>query len=260
MLAGLDRVLVCLPERDPFVPLLEAAARIAAALGVATVDTVAAPEHDLHASGRGLIPRLFGHRAGDIHLTWSAAQTAELAARLADHRSLVVACPRDARHLSKRTPAAVLAESAVVGGRSVLTVVDPDRDTPAVVMSAVVMAACRDLRRVIACFPWYDEAAIASDDAEARAIAERQEKLAIFLARIPTSDVVVEPCVVFSPIRRRSACRLAIEHDAAIVVATEWLDVNRPILVLPPAVACRPRPPSRLAALWAHFLDGPLRA
>jgi hypothetical protein len=259
MLASVDRLLVCLPERSSIVELLEESARIATVLAVPSIEIVAAPAHDLHASRRRLIPSIFGRRAGDIHLTWSAARTADLAAAVADHRSLIVARPREARRVSRRTRAAVLALTAPIRGDSVLTLVNPDRDTPAVVMAALVMAACLELRRVVVCYPWYDEAAMTTDDNETRAIAERREALAIFLARVPATDIVVEPRVVFSPVRWRTASRMADEEQAAIVVGTDWLGVNRPLLALPPAVACRQRP-SMLAALWASFVDGPLRA
>ena len=81
MLASVDRLLVCLPERSPIVPLLEESARIATVLAVPSIEIVAAPVHDLHASRRGLVSSIFGRRAGDIHLTWSAARTASRSSR-----------------------------------------------------------------------------------------------------------------------------------------------------------------------------------
>lgn len=251
-----ERLIVCLPARSSLEDLLAGAARAAALVSARAVEVVASPVHDLHGSRRGLVGTLFGRRAGAIHVVATPDQAVGFAASIADPDSLIVTSEADAARLPRRSGAAALVLPSVMRGRTVMAVVDPDRDTPAVVDIALDLAARLSAPKVVVCHPWFDESVVACDEWESRALQEREERLSIFLARVPASEVPLEAHVLFAPVPERALIRQAEAEGVALVVSSVRMRLNLPLLLLPAAVACRPLPPSGLAALWQGFLDG----
>lgn len=258
--ARFERLLVCLPARSSLEELLAEAARVAALVSARAVEVVTSPVHDLHGSRRGLVGALFGRRAGAIHVVPTPDQAVGFAASIADVSSLIVTSASDAVRLPRRIPAAALVLPSVMRGRTVMAVVDPDRDAPAVVGIALDLAVRLSAPKVVVCHPWFDEAVVACDDWEARAHQAHEERLSIFLARVPESEMPLDARVVFAPAPERTLARLAAAEDVALVVSPVRMRLGVPVLLLPDAVARRPMPPSGLAALWQGFLDGTLPA
>lgn len=246
-----NRLLVCLPDRSPVEPLLVGASQFAALLPACALEIVAAPAHALHEAQRHLVRSCFGRRADAVHVVSRADAAVPFATDHAGPSSVIVTCPRDARHLSRHSPAAALVVPSDVSGRTVLALVDPDRDTPATVTTALDLARRLSASRVVACHVFFNEVAIKCDAWEARAIAMRQEQLDIFMARVPAHDIPVDARLVHAPRLDRAVTRLAAAEEAALVVSQRRLRVDVPVLTLPDSA---PRAPhGRVSALWHDF-------
>jgi hypothetical protein len=242
-----DRLFICLPDRSPLEPLLAGAAQFAALLPSYALEVVAAPAHALHDLHRSVVRTTFGRLADTVHLVPREQATVPFASAHAGPSSVIVTCPRDARRLPRGGSAAALVVPSDLSGRTVIALVDPTRDQPEAVTTALDLAARLSASRVLACDVFFNEAAIRCDRWEARVIAERQEQLDIFMTRVPSRDVPVDARLLHAPFLDRAVARLAEAEEAALVVSPRRVRLPVPVLMLPASS----RPPAMGgSALW----------
>lgn len=250
-----DRLLVCLPVQSPVEPLLARASRVADALPTCALEIVAAPVHALHGARRHLIRHTFGRAADIVHLVPHADAAERFATASAGPRSVVMTARRPRLWGAWRSRGAALVAPSDVSGRTVLAIVDPARDVPGVVTTALHLAGRLEASRVLVCHVFFEEGVLRSEACEARLMAATQERLDIFMARVPLHAMPATARLIHAPSVDRVVARLVPDEDVALVVTRQRLDVDAPVLNLPDAMSRSPVAGGGVRTRWRRFAN-----
>lgn len=228
------RLFICALDVDR--ALLQSAARLAALTPAADLHVVAGTAPHVLETLPGAVAEAFGRVASRVRLQLvpepSLRAFHQLAgAEGADLMVVPAGLAGQGRGAAPCSTMVLPASSFADNGNGVIALVNWEGGA-ATLATAVDMARRMRQPRVTVCHVYFNEAAIACDEWEAREARRRRRTLDLLIARVANGDVDIEAHVIQCPDLQRALTRPELPRVPDIIVSSEPVRAEVPVLAL----------------------------